>query len=98
MSAADRALLIHGIDQVFIFFIDEFPFQLQGRGDFLIFNGKGSEQQFEFFNDLFCPAGHGRLVSSGRKWCLSFGQLNPFAHLAERIDRRLDKETLQATA
>jgi hypothetical protein len=31
----------------------------------------------------------GRLVSSGRKWYLSFGQLNPFSHLMERIHNRL---------
>ena len=31
----------------------------------------------------------GRLVSRGRKWYLSFGQLNPFSHLMERIHKRL---------
>jgi hypothetical protein len=31
----------------------------------------------------------GRLVTTGKKWYLSFGQLNPFSHLMERIYRRL---------
>jgi len=31
----------------------------------------------------------GRLVTGGRKWYLSFGQLNPFSYLMERIHTRL---------
>jgi hypothetical protein len=31
----------------------------------------------------------GRLISSGRKWFLSFGQLNPFSPLTERVYDRL---------
>jgi hypothetical protein len=31
----------------------------------------------------------GRLIYTGRKWFISFGQLNPFAELWERIDNRL---------
>jgi hypothetical protein len=32
----------------------------------------------------------GRLVTSSRKWYLSFGQLNPFSKLMERIYLRLN--------
>ena len=32
----------------------------------------------------------GRLVTTGRKWYLSFGQLNPFSKLMERIYLRLN--------
>jgi hypothetical protein len=32
----------------------------------------------------------GRLVSRGRKWYLSFGQLNPFSLLMERMYNRLN--------
>lgn len=38
--------------------------------------------------DLMYMAGH--LVSSGRQWYLSFGRLNPFAPLMERIFSRLN--------
>ena len=31
----------------------------------------------------------GRLIHTGRRWFISFGQLNPFAELWERIDKRL---------
>ncbi len=31
----------------------------------------------------------GRLVKTGRKWYISFGQLNPFAQMAGRIYSRL---------
>jgi hypothetical protein len=31
----------------------------------------------------------GRLIHTGRRWFISFGQLNPFAQLWERIDKRL---------
>ena len=31
----------------------------------------------------------GRLIHTGRKWCISFGQLNPFAELGHRIYNRL---------
>jgi hypothetical protein len=38
----------------------------------------------------------GRLVTRGRKWYLSFGQLNPFSHIMDRIYHRLVE--LEATA
>lgn len=31
----------------------------------------------------------GRLIHTGRKWYISFGQMNPFAHLMEKIYNRL---------
>jgi hypothetical protein len=40
----------------------------------------------------------GRLIATGRKWYLSFGQLNPFARLMERIYNRLNGLIATATA
>ncbi len=31
----------------------------------------------------------GRLITRGRRWFLSFGQLNPFSKIAERVYNRL---------
>jgi len=31
----------------------------------------------------------GRVIKTGRRWFISFGQINPFAELAEKILERL---------
>lgn len=36
----------------------------------------------------------GRLITTGRKWYISFGQLNPFAQIAERIYDRICKKPI----
>jgi len=34
----------------------------------------------------------GRLIRTGRQWFISFGRLNPFAHLWEKLEGRLRVE------
>ncbi len=38
-------------------------------------------------HDLIYMAG--RMIRTGRRWFISFGQMNPFAELWERLDHRL---------
>jgi hypothetical protein len=60
-----------------------------GKGPFPGFRRKGVKRRRikTVIQDLMYMAG--RLIHTGRRWYISFGQLNPFAAICERINNRI---------
>lgn len=90
-SFASNSLILHlgMLTYNMLRVIGQISLEEMEKGPFPGFRRKGVKRRRirTVIQDLMYMAG--RLIHTGRRWYLSFGQLNPFAALCERINNRI---------